>query len=93
MIHIEVVYVLPETAHSVSLQVNPGTTIRQAIQQSGLLERSPGIEVDDRRVGIHGRLRDPDTPVSDGDRIEIYRPLLVDPKEARRRRAAKKLRG
>lgn len=88
VLDIEVILALPEQAHVVPLQVTPGTTIRQAIEQSGLLRHCSGTGVDFSRVGIHGRLRDPDTPVSDGDRVEIYRPLRIDPKEARRRRAA-----
>ena len=70
----------------VALEVEPGTTLRQAIERAGL-------EVDLKRVGVgvFGRARGLDEPVAAGDRVEIYRPLPVDPKDVRRRRAKGKL--
>jgi putative ubiquitin-RnfH superfamily antitoxin RatB of RatAB toxin-antitoxin module len=64
--------------------VPEGSTVRDVLEKSGLLPLPRG------KVGIFGRLVSPDTPVADGDRIELYRPLAADPKEARRRRAAKR---
>ena len=87
-VRIEVAYARADRAFRVSLQLEAGTTVRQAIQQSGLLEQCPEIDLTINRVGIFARLCEPDDPVSNGDRVEIYRPLQVDPKEARRRRAA-----
>lgn len=84
---IEVAYVLPRTAQVVALRVAPGTTLRQAIAQSGLLERCAGIELDRCAVGVFGKVRRLDEAVEGGDRIEIYRPLAADPKERRRRQA------
>lgn len=88
-INIEVVYALPDYAHRVTLQVRPGTTLRQALEQSGILQRCPEIDLGENKVGIFGKLRELDTVLNEGDRVEIYRPLKVDPKEARRRRAKK----
>jgi putative ubiquitin-RnfH superfamily antitoxin RatB of RatAB toxin-antitoxin module len=85
---VEVVYALAGRAESVTLEVAPGTTLRQAVAASGLLERHPGLDAE--RVGIFGESRAADSAASDGDRIELYRPLLHDPKEARRRRARRK---
>lgn len=92
-INIEVVYALPDYAHRVALQVRPGTTLRQALEQSGILGRFPEIDLARNKTGIFGRLRGPDTVLNEGDRVEIYRALKVDPKEARRRRAARKMPG
>lgn len=84
---VEVAYATPRCQEVVELPVHPGTTIEQAIRASGMLERFPEIDLSQHRVGIFGELADLHDPVHDGDRIEIYRPLLADPKEVRRRRA------
>jgi len=63
-----------------------GATLIDALRASGVLERRPHIDLSRQAVGIWGRIRALDTPLKDGDRVEIYRPLQVDPKEARRRR-------
>lgn len=89
-IRIEVVYALPEQAYLLPLSVNAGTTIRQAIETSGLLQQCPEIDLERNKVGIFSKLENLDAVLSDGDRIEIYRELRVDPKEARRRRVEKK---
>lgn len=83
---IEVVYALPGEQTVVSLSVPDGTTVARALELSGMLKRLP----EDFRtygVGIYGRVVPPETCVTHGDRIEIYRPLVADPKQARRRRA------
>ncbi|HWX66478.1 MAG TPA: RnfH family protein [Rhodanobacter sp.] len=64
-----------------------GSTVRQAIDVSGIAEMLPDGAVDDRHLGIFARKVAPDQIVREGDRIEIYRPLMLDPMEARRRRA------
>lgn len=89
-IRIELVYAGVEAIHCVSLQLNQGATIRDAIQGSGILEKYPEIELGKNKVGIFSKLQELDTVLHDHDRVEIYRPLLVDPKESRRRRAALK---
>jgi uncharacterized protein len=73
-----------------TLEVEAGTTILQAIEASGLLAELPGIDLAEQAVGIYGKKKGLDTVLRAHDRIEIYRPLLADPKESRRKRAAKK---
>ena len=89
-ITIEVVYALPEQAYRIPLKVKTATTIGQAIELSGLLQRCPEVNLNQNKVGIYGRLKELDTVLHAGDRVEIYRQLKVDPKEARRIRAEKK---
>ena len=72
------------------LEVEQGTTIEQAIVQRGVLEDIPGIDLTVQPVGLYGKKRPLDTVLRARDRIEIYRPLVADPKESRRRRADKK---
>jgi uncharacterized protein len=85
---IEVVYALADAQDLVRLRVGPDTTAAQAVRLSGLLERHPEIDLATARIGIYGRLVAEDTVVRDQDRVEIYRPLIADPKQARRRRAS-----
>jgi putative ubiquitin-RnfH superfamily antitoxin RatB of RatAB toxin-antitoxin module len=70
----------------VTIGVRPGATVLQALQGSGLLTLFPEIDLDIHRIGVWGKLKSLDSPLRDQDRIEIYRPLRVDPKEARRQR-------
>jgi hypothetical protein len=72
------------------LQVTLGTTLQEAILQSGLLRQIPEIDLAVLRVGIYGKLKSLDTVLREHDRVEIYRPLTADPKEARRKRVVKK---
>jgi putative ubiquitin-RnfH superfamily antitoxin RatB of RatAB toxin-antitoxin module len=89
MFDVEVCYALPERQTLLSIAVAPGTTLREAIEQSGIVEQCPEIDLSTQTVGIFGKIQPLETPVSAGDRIEIYRPLIVDPKLARQRRVAK----
>jgi putative ubiquitin-RnfH superfamily antitoxin RatB of RatAB toxin-antitoxin module len=84
---IEVVYALQQRQERVSLDLAPGSTVLDAIQVSGLLQRLPEIKLG--RAGVWGRPASPDTRLRDRDRVEIYRPLIADPKEIRRTRAAR----
>lgn len=88
-ITVEVVYGLPELQVLKVLEVPAGTTARDAARRSGLAGQFPGLDVDQAPLGIFGKLeKDPDHRVlRAGERVEIYRPLLIDPKEARRLRA------
>ena len=86
-IHIEVAYALPDRQKILSLLVEPGTTIGEAIEQSRIAEHFEGIEIRDDMVGIFGRRKTLKDVLTEGDRVEIYRPLLADPKEVRRERA------
>jgi putative ubiquitin-RnfH superfamily antitoxin RatB of RatAB toxin-antitoxin module len=88
LIRVEVAYARPEPL-VIALHVAPGTTVRGAIEASGLLARCPEIDLARCGVGVFGRARGLDEPVAAGDRVEIYRPLAQDPKE-RRRRAARR---
>jgi len=87
-ITIEVVYALPQVQTTVVLRVPQGTTVRQALERSGLAERYPEINVSGVVAGIFGRQVDGDVVLGDHDRVEIYRPLRIDPKQSRRNRAA-----
>ena len=89
-INVELIYIEPNSQNSLKLDVSKGTNIEQAIQLSGLLERFPGIDLNINKVGIFSKIQELDTVLRCGDRIEIYRPLAADPKEARRQRAKKK---
>jgi putative ubiquitin-RnfH superfamily antitoxin RatB of RatAB toxin-antitoxin module len=84
---VEVVYALPQRQERVSLELAPESTVLDAIQASGLLQRLPQIDIE--RVGVWGRPVSPQTLLRDRDRVEIYRPLVADPKQVRRARAAK----
>jgi len=89
-IAIEVVYAFPDQAYVVPLKIKKTTNIRQAIELSGLLQKFPQIDLNQSKVGIYSKLKELNTVLLDGDRVEIYRELKVDPKEARRKRAEKK---
>ncbi|HHO68738.1 MAG TPA: RnfH family protein [Gammaproteobacteria bacterium] len=87
-IHVEVAYALPHEQVILPLKLPAGSTLMQAIEQSGILERFPDIDLSRQKVGIFGKLKKPDQVLRDGDRVEIYRPLIADPKEVRKQRAA-----
>lgn len=74
------------TVDEVGLTLPPGATLIDAIRASGLLARHPEIDLGVLRTGVWGRAKPHDTPLRERDRVEIYRPLTVDPKEARRLR-------
>lgn len=88
-IHVEIVYALPEQQPLLELEVDQGTTVDELIELSGLLEQFPDIEIGKtNKVGVFGKLTKGNTVLRDKDRVEIYRPLIADPKEIRRKRAA-----
>lgn len=88
-IDIEVAYAQPDNQVVVPLRVRAGVGAREAVRQSGLLERFPGIELNKVTLGVFGVRVSPGAPLAQGDRVEIYRPLQVDPKQARRDRAVR----
>ena len=90
LVRVQLRYATPLREYYRELTLAPGTTIEQAIAQSGVLQDIPGIDLAVQPVGIFGKKRPLDTVLRDRDRIEIYRPLLADPKDSRRRRSAKK---
>jgi putative ubiquitin-RnfH superfamily antitoxin RatB of RatAB toxin-antitoxin module len=89
-VRVEVVYALPLEQDVVSLELAAGTTLGQALTASGMLARHPEIDLRVARFGVWGRPAALDALLRDGDRVEIYRTLQVDPKEVRRRRASRK---
>lgn len=89
-IAVQVCHALPDSTFLRSLRVPAGTTIGQAVAQSGLLQDIPGIDLAINMVGIYGKRKPLDTVLHEHDRVEVYRPLQADPKEARRRRAGGK---
>jgi len=82
-----VVYCAHERQWIVDVDLPAGSTLRDAVVASGLPAQAPELDVAALDLGVFNRLRQPEEPVRDGDRIEIYRPLAIDPKEARRIRA------
>lgn len=87
-IQLEITYAKPDRQEIISLKLPEGSTIQQAIEASGLLQRHPEIDIAKAKVGIYGKLSRMDTVVRERDRVEIYRPLIADPKEVRKQRAA-----
>ncbi|OOE80084.1 RnfH family protein [Salinivibrio sp. PR6] len=87
LLHVEVVYPLPNEQRIFNCVVKPDSTVEDIIRQSGVLSAYPEIDLATNKVGVFSRPVKLDAQVRDGDRIEIYRPLQADPKEIRRRRA------
>lgn len=88
LITVEVAYARDDRQQIVPLQVMPGTTAQQAIEQSGILDMFPEIDLNSNKIGVFAKLSKKDTELKAGDRVEIYRPLIADPKEVRRKREA-----
>lgn len=88
---VEVVYALSNQQLVLPVVLKAGATVKIAIEQSGITERFPEIDLNQNMVGIFGQVCPLDQTLRGGDRVEIYRPLIHDPKEARRRRAEKNL--
>lgn len=85
---IEVIYALPHKTELAKLELPDGSTVLQALEASGLLQKYPEIDVKKNKFGIYAKLAKADAVLRDRDRIEIYRPLIADPKEVRKQRAA-----
>jgi putative ubiquitin-RnfH superfamily antitoxin RatB of RatAB toxin-antitoxin module len=92
MLRIQVCYARPDSVFVQELSLAPGITVEQAIRASDLSAQEPDLDWKNAKVGVFGKLRPLEAMVRDGDRIEIYRPLTADPKDARRRRVAKQQR-
>jgi uncharacterized protein len=86
---IEVCYALPNEQTLITVALPEGSTLQQALDASGILQRYPGIDLATQKVGVFGKLKPLDAVLADHDRVEIYRPLLVDPKLSRQRRVEK----
>ena len=89
MINVEVAYGLDNKQALLELQVSEGTTALQAAQQSGITGKFEGIDLENSKLGIFSKVVAPSQVLRDGDRVEIYRPLIADPKEVRKARAAR----
>lgn len=85
---VEVAYARPDKQVIFEVHVLPGATAQQAIEQSGVLEKFPEIDLSKNKIGIFGKLGKLDAVLKAADRVEIYRPLIADPKEVRRLREA-----
>ncbi len=88
-IRVTVVYALPQRQWVQAVKLDGGASVRMAIERSGVLKAVPELRLETLEVGIFHRRCSLDAPVRDGDRVEIYRPLVLDPKDARRMRAAR----
>ena len=91
MIMVEVVYALPDKQRLLRLNLPAGTNMREAVLRSGIQQHFPGLDVQQAPLGIFGKAvaRPEERVLEEGERVEIYRPLLADPKEVRKQRAAK----
>ena len=85
---VEVAYALPDKQSLISLEIEDGSTLKEAIEASGILESFEQIDLTKDRVGIFSKFATLDTVLREKDRVEIYRPLIADPKKARKERAA-----
>ena len=85
---IEVAYALPKKQLIISIKVKLGTTAEEDIKTSGIIKKFPEIDLNVNQIGIFGKLSQKDHVLRERDRVEIYRPLIADPKEIRRQRAA-----
>ena len=89
-IMVEVAYAIPEEQVIITIKVPTIFNVQQAIKKSGIQKKFPSIDLSKNKVGIFGKKTTLDQPLNERDRIEIYRPLILDPKEMRRKRATKK---
>ena len=89
LVTIEVVYALPDKQTLLKLDVESGCTAQQAVEQSGVLSQYPEIDLANSKLGIFSKACKHDYVLEHGDRVEIYRPLLIDPKQRRKEKVAK----
>lgn len=87
-IRVEVVYARSERQELVTVNLREGATLKDALDASGLLQKYPEIDLAKNKFGIYAKLSKPEALLRDRDRVEIYRPLIADPKEMRKQRAA-----
>lgn len=87
-INVEIVYALPDEQYLLGFSIQEGATLKEGILASGILERYPELELASMMAGLFGKKAKMDHVLREKDRIEIYRPLIADPKEVRKRKAA-----
>ncbi|AKH70782.1 hypothetical protein IMCC21906_03143 [Spongiibacter sp. IMCC21906] len=90
-LHVEVAYALPDRQRIVALELNEACTVRDAARRAGLQNQFPELDIESADLGVFGKVvtKPEQQLVEDGDRVEIYRPLIADPKEVRKQRAAR----
>ncbi len=87
IIHVEIAYAEPQHQAIIPMDVPSGTTVMEAVRHSGIVDEFPQLDVDKCKLGIFGKLGQPEQLLKNGDRVELYRPLIADPKEVRRKLA------
>lgn len=90
LIEVDVACAMKDLQRVINLQLPVGSSLADAVSGSGILQEFPSIDLEKIKFGIYGQLASEDTKLKDGDRIEVYRPLLITPMEARRLRAKRK---
>ena len=88
LITVDIVYARRDVQELLSLKLPTGVTVKEAVERSGLLAKFPEIDLTKNKLVVFAKLVKPDTVLRDRDRVEIYRPLIADPKEVRKQRAA-----
>ena len=83
---IGIAYAEPDQQVWIKLEIPQGSTLLEAVHRSGILNRFPQLDLKQQKVGIFGKLVKLDTPLREGDRVEIYRPITVDPAKVKRRK-------
>ena len=91
MLDVEVCYALPDKQQIIALQLPQNATVFEAAVQSGIVAQFPEVELESAKMGVFGKVvaKPKEQVLSNGDRVEIYRPLIADPKEVRKERAAR----
>lgn len=89
-IKVEVVYAMPDNQLVLPVSLTEGATVTEALTASGLANRVPGLDLATTKVGVFGKVAKSDHVLRDGDRVEVYRPLIADPKAAKKKKPAKK---
>ena len=84
---VQIVYANPERQFWVNVEMPEGTTVKDAVVRSDVLRQFPEIDLENQKIGVFGKVVALDTALSDGDRVEIYRPLIADPKQVKQRKA------
>ena len=87
-ITVEVVYALPQKQEIFTVRLPAGSTLSEAVKASGVMQKYPEIDLAKNKLGIYAKLAKPEAPLADRDRLEIYRPLIADPKAVRKQREA-----
>ena len=86
---VEVAYAEPQQQWLLEVDLPEQSTVAEAVQRSGILQKCPHLSLDQLKMGVFGKITKPERVLRDGDRVELYRPLIADPKQVRAARAAK----